>query len=96
MITKFKIFEVVKKPEIDELTIRVEGERGWYIDFYFEYGETGDLLIYVDNKWDISIPDWYYQRFSNPIVVIRTWAKRYDKKCEVYHILQKEVDKYNL
>lgn len=94
MITKFKIFEV-KKPEIDELTIRVQGERGWYIDFYFQYSDAGDKLIYVDNKWDISIPDWYYQSFSNPIVVIRTWAKRYDKN-EVYHILQKNIDKYNL
>ena len=54
MITNFKLFEKVK-PEIDEKTIRVENkEREWYIDFYFD--DKG-RLDYVDNKWNIKIPD---------------------------------------
>lgn len=97
MITNFKIFEsILQKPEIDENTIRIEGERGWYIDFYFEESDIGDKLIYIDNKWHIKIPEWYGFSFSDPIVPIRIWAKKYDPKCEVYYILRNATNKYNL
>ena len=91
MITKFKIFEKAK-PEIDEKTIRIENkDRGWYIDLYFD---DKDRLDYVDNKWDIRMPNWY--GFSMPLVAIRIWAKKYDERCEVYNIFQHNIGKYNL
>lgn len=91
MITNFKIFEKVK-PEIDEKTIRVENkEREWYIDFYFD--EEG-RLDYVDNKWDVRVPNWY--GFSPNLFIIRTWAKKYDPKCDVYNIYDNDTKKYNL
>ena len=98
MIIKFKIFEtILQKPEIDENTIRIYSkEREWYIDFYFRENDAGFKLIYIDNKWHINIPDWYWANFLNPIVSIRIWAKKYDPKCEVFYLLKKDTDKYNL
>ena len=92
MITKFKIFEAVK-PEIDEKTIRVNGgERGWYIDFYYD---DKNRLCYIDNKWDIKIPDWF--GFELSILQIASWAKRYDPRIsvaqQVYNILQRDINK---
>ena len=91
-----KLFENRKKPEIDEKTIRVENkDREWYIDFYFD--EKG-RLDYVDNKWDVKIPDWYGSSIS--IITIGVWAKRYDKRInvgtDVYYIIKNEAEKYNL
>lgn len=94
MITKFKLFEKVK-PEIDEKTIRVENkEREWYIDFYFD---DKNQITYIDNKWNVRIPDW--GGFSNnnlAVIIIRTWAKKDDSRSDVYNIIKKEADKYNL
>jgi len=95
MITNFKLFEKVK-PEIDEKTIRVENkEREWYIDFYFD--DKG-RLDYVDNKWNIKIPDWY--GLETNILTIAAWVKRYDPNInvrqQVYYIISKEAEKYNL
>ena len=91
MITKFKLFEKVN-PEIDEKTIRVENkEREWYIDFYFD--DKG-RLDYIDNKWDVRIPDWYYSNVS--FMEIKIWAKKYDPKCDVFYVIKEETDKYNL
>jgi hypothetical protein len=87
-----KTYENINKPDIDEKTIRVEDpDKGWYIDFYFN---KDDELIYVDNKWDINLPDWRY--YAVNINSIRYWAEYYDKNAIVYKILEKETDKYNL
>ena len=100
MITKFKIFE---KLEIDEKTIRVDGgERGWYIDFYFDVNSKGHghshKLIGVDNKWHINIPDWIGLDVN--ILNIASWTKKYDPKInvssQVYHIIKHDAQKYNL
>ena len=93
MITSFRLFE---KLEIDEKTIRVDGgERGWYIDFYFD---DDGRLIGVDNKWDIKIPDWWGLKPS--IIEIAVWVKKYDRNIEVgkqvYYILKKAAQKFNL
>lgn len=96
MITEFKIFENIQKPKIDENTIRVTGERGWYIDFYFEKVKDGKKFIYIDNKWDIKIPDWYQLTVYEPLNIIKNWAKKYDPNCEVYYILKHDTNKYNL
>jgi hypothetical protein len=89
MITKFRIFE---KFDIDEKTIRVEGEdRGWYIDFYFD---DNDRLIGVDNKWHIKIPDWY--GLSINIIGIKSWALKYDMRCKTFYILKNTTNKYNI
>lgn len=94
MITQFKIFEN-KKPEIDEKTIRVENkEREWYIDFYFD---DKNQITYIDNKWDVGVPNWVgFGNFNNAVPIIRTWAKKYDDRCEVYNIYQHNMEKYNL
>jgi hypothetical protein len=89
MITKFKIFE---KLEIDEKTIRVENtERGWYIDFYFD---EQNRLIGADNKWDVKFPDWW--GLPTDITIIRIWARRDDKRNEVFYILKNAEQKYNI
>jgi hypothetical protein len=90
MITNFANYKYL--PKIDEKTIRVENkELEWYIDFYFD--EKG-RLDKVDNKWCVGVPDWY--GYALPIGIIRTWAKKYDDRCEVYNIMQHNTDKYNL
>ena len=97
MITKFKLFEFFdfeenNKPEIDENTIRVDGERGWYIDFYFD--KNGRKLIYIDNKWDIKVPDWYGFVINKDY--IRFWADKYDARSRTFYILKNDIQKYNL
>jgi len=92
MIIKFKLFEEREK---NNKTIRVDGgERGWYIDFYFDNSK----LIGVDNKWDIKIPDWI--GFNPNILEIASWVKKYDPniivKKQVYYILDHDAEKYNL
>ena len=93
MITKFKLFE---KSEIDEKTIRVDGgERGWYIDFYFD---DENRLIGADNKWNVKFPDWW--GLKPTIIEIAVWAKKYDPKIivgkQVYYILKNAEQKYNI
>lgn len=86
-----KHFEYSNKPEIDEKTIRVENkDREWYIDFYFD--EKGKL-DYIDNKWHVSVPDWY--GFPITLIEIKQWAKMI-QKCDAYYIIKNETDKYNL
>lgn len=81
-----------KKPEIDEKTIRVEDKnKNWYIDFYFD---EKDRLDYVDNKWNIRVPDWY--GLSANFITIKIWAKKYDPNCNIFYIIQNTGDKYNL
>ena len=94
MITKFKLFEAAK-PSIDEKTIRVENkEREWYIDFYFD---DKNQIIYIDNKWDVRVPNWGgFSKYNLAVIIIRTWAKKYDDRCEVYNIYQNDMKKYNL
>jgi len=90
MITKFKLFE---KLEIDDNTIRVEcEERGWYIDFYFD--KIGRKLIYVDNKWNIKIPDWYGFVINKD--TIRFWADKYDSRSKTFYLLANTTQKYNI
>ena len=99
MITNFKIFESInkEKPKVDEKTIRVEGGDGdWYVDFYFD---DEDRLDYIDNKWDIKIPEWY--GFKVSIIDIKKWAGKILspstlKSCNVYRIIEKDANKYNL
>ena len=80
------------KPEVDENTIRVSGERGWYIDFYFD--EAGRRLIYIDNRWHIEVPDWY--GFVINLQTIKFWAQKYDDKSETYYLLDHDAKKFNL
>lgn len=81
-----------EKPEVDEKTIRVENpDRDWYIDFYFD---DQDRLDYVDNKWNIRIPDWYGLKVD--IITIRLWADKYNPSNLVYRIIDRDAKKYNL
>ena len=89
-----KTYEAIK-PEVDENTIRVEKpSRGWYIDFYFD--EKG-RLIYIDNKWDINMPDWY--QFYVNLKTIKSWVDYFFREEEgviIYKILERDAEKYNL
>jgi hypothetical protein len=81
-----------EKPKIDEKTIRAENpDRDWYVDFYFD---EQNRLDYVDNKWNISVPDWYGLKVN--IIDIRQWADKYNPNNLVYHIIENDAKKYNL
>lgn len=102
MIKKFKLFEKFSSPiyynhkdksvNVDEKTIRVDGPNDrFYVIFYFD--EQG-RLDYIDNKWDIMIPEWY--GFSVNIIEIKSYfSKRYGF-CDVYYVIKREAEKYNL
>ena len=85
-----KTFENKDKPEIDEKTIRVEGS-AWYVDIYFD---SIDRVDYVDNPWNINIPDWYGLKVSSILVKGTFLDKGY--RCKVYNILDHMTKKYNL
>lgn len=99
MIIKFEKFSSPiyysgnkEKPEVDEKTIRVENpDRDWYIDFYFD---DQDRLDYVDNKWDIRIPEWYGLKVN--LIAIRQWADKYNPNNLVYRIIENDAKKYNI
>ena len=81
-----------KMHEIDENTIKVEGKNGiWYVMFYFD---NKHRLDYIDNKWNVSIPEWY--GFDVSFIEIENFFTKRYPKCKVYKVLEKESEKYNL
>src|ERR1035437_8934445 len=101
MITNFKIFEKFSSPiyykhknksvTVDEKTIRVDGSNDrFYVIFYFD--EQG-RLDYIDNKWDIKLPEWY--GFDVSIIEITSYFHKF-AGCDVYNIIQRDAEKYNL
>lgn len=80
------------EPEIDEKTIKVEGKNGvWYVMLYFD---EQNRLDYVDNKWSVSLPEWY--GFEVSFYEIKNFFTKRYPGCKVYRVIEKETDKYNL